>query len=153
MMKPIPRSLLIHTAAVVAEKTDRWGEISETSTETLKYVRIEPTESYTSDKQNNRVKVDAVMYYDCRNSSPSNFKFVPGAKVIFPKAVLLAFGGVCPVTSAIGTVFLIDLLNSFPYRGLWLAGIQFIVNGNLPRPGCCPPTFQRISTFIFADLF
>ena len=36
MMKPIPRSLLIHTAAVVAEKTDRWGEISETSTETLK---------------------------------------------------------------------------------------------------------------------
>ena len=62
MMKPIPRSLLIHTAAVVAEKTDRWGEISETSTETLKYVRIEPTESYTSDKQNNQVKVDAVMY-------------------------------------------------------------------------------------------
>ena len=60
MMKPIPRSLLIHTAAVVAEKTDRWGEISETSTETLKYVRIEPTESYTSDKQNNQVKVDAV---------------------------------------------------------------------------------------------
>ena len=70
-----------------------------------------------------------------------------------PKAVLLSFGGVGPVTSAIGTVFLIDLLNSFPYRGLWLAGIQFIVNGNLPRPGCCPPTFQRISIFIFADLF
>lgn len=85
MMKPIPRSLLIHTAAVVAEKTDRWGEISETSTETLNYVRIEPTESYTSDKQNNQVKVDAVMYYDCRNSKPPNFRFVPGAKVIFEK--------------------------------------------------------------------
>lgn len=63
MMKPIPRRLLIHTAAVVIEKTDRWGEISETSTKTLKYVRIEPTESYTSDKQNNQVSVTYLM--DC----------------------------------------------------------------------------------------
>ena len=85
MMKPIPRSLLIHTAAVVAEKTDRWGEISETSSQTLKYIRIEPTESYTSDKQNSQIKVDAVMYYDCHNSLPKDFRFMPGAKVIFEK--------------------------------------------------------------------
>ena len=77
----------------------------------------------------------------------------PGAKVVFPKAILFAFGGVCPVTSAIGTVFLIDLLNGFPHRGFWLAGVLGAVNGNLPRPGCCPPIFQRISVFIFADLF
>ena len=73
----------------------------------------------------------------------------PGAKVIFPKAVLLAFGGVCPVTSAIGTVFLIDLLNRFPYRGLWLAGVLGAVNGCLPRLDCLTLCFERRSEFIF----
>ena len=73
----------------------------------------------------------------------------PGAKVVFPEAVLLAFGSVCPVTSAISTVFLIDLLNSFPYRGLWLAGVLGAVNSRLPRLDCLTLCFEGCSEFIF----
>ena len=72
----------------------------------------------------------------------------PGAKVVFPEAVLLAFGSVCPVTSAISTVFLIDLLNSFPYRGLWLAGVLGAVNSRLPRLDCFTLCLERSAKFI-----
>ena len=83
MMRPIPRKLLIHTADVVTETTDRWGEVTGTNTVTMSLVRIEPSSSITIDKQNSQIKVDAVMYYDCRLSQPADFKFVLGAKVVF----------------------------------------------------------------------
>lgn len=83
MMRPIPRKLLINTADVVTETTDRWGEVTGENKVTLNLVRIEPSSSITVDKQNSQIKVDAVMYYDCRLSQPADFKFVLGAKVVF----------------------------------------------------------------------
>ena len=58
-------------------------------------------------------------------------------------------------TPAIGTVFLIDLLNRFPYRGLWLAGVLGAVNGRLPRLDCFTLCLERSTKFIlcFPNLF
>ena len=69
--------------------------------------------------------------------------------MVIPQAVLLADGVVGPITTARVTVFLIDLLNGFPYRGFGLAGIMGVVNGDLTRFHCFPLCFEGRIKFIF----
>lgn len=74
-IKPIPRSLLIHdvTWHVILEK-DRWGKASLDQGEKVSHVRLEPTERIIRDKNNAEIQLDALMFYDCRNSSPRGLK-------------------------------------------------------------------------------
>ena len=75
-MRPIPKSLLIHTAqlqGIVGKNS--WGKETVTDPVDLKYIRLEPSTKYIRDKQNNEIQLAAVLFYDCHNSQPKNQEF------------------------------------------------------------------------------
>ena len=78
-MRPIPKSLLIHSAQLqgVSEKNS-WGKETLTDPVDLKYIRLEPSTKYVRDKQNNEIQLAAVLIYDCHNSRPKGQTFHDG---------------------------------------------------------------------------
>ena len=77
-MKPIPRKLLIHKASAITEGSDPdsvfENKVAETSVP-LSYVRVEPSSALTVSKQNEQVKLSAVLIFDCKNSRPKGYDF------------------------------------------------------------------------------
>lgn len=75
MMKAIPKKLLIHDAVLKREKKSEWGSGAlETVTE-LSRIRIEPSSRITRDKNNVEYQLTAILFFDCKNSRPSNQEF------------------------------------------------------------------------------
>lgn len=83
-MKPIPKSLLIHSAAAIAEsEPDMWGSKTEDSRTELEFVRIKPSSALKLDSRNEQIQLSAVLFYDCRNSKPPGFDFSHAKKILF----------------------------------------------------------------------
>lgn len=83
-MKPIPKSLLIHSAELKAVSTDNSWQDEETKTiANLKYVRIEPSSKLITAKDNRQVTLTVTLLFDCRNSRPADVKFKQGQKIIW----------------------------------------------------------------------
>lgn len=81
---PIPKTLLIHTVTVIEnENTNIWGKTAITNQTVLSNVRVEPYSALTVDNQNNQIKLSAVLIYDCKNSTPSDFEFTHTQKINF----------------------------------------------------------------------
>lgn len=75
-MKPIPKSLLIHTAeAITHGETDMWNEQTENCRTKISFVRLEPSSALKLNSQNEQIQLNAVLIFDCRNSRPRNFDF------------------------------------------------------------------------------
>ena len=75
-MKPIPKKLLIHTAAAIEKgEPDMWGKCEDVERTELSFVRVEPSSSLRISKDNNQVQLAAVLFYDCRNSQPAGYDF------------------------------------------------------------------------------
>lgn len=75
-MRPIPKSMLIHSGTIAGvTETDRWGNETTSTPVDLKYIRIEPTKAIVRDKQNNEVQLSNLMFYDCKNSLPKGATF------------------------------------------------------------------------------
>ncbi len=75
MMRAIPKKLLIHDAVLKREKKSEWGSGAlETVTE-LSRIRIEPSSRITRDKNNVEYQLTAILFFDCKNSWPSNQEF------------------------------------------------------------------------------
>lgn len=83
MTKPIPKSLLIHSAVLYKVSEDNWqGEKRDPIAE-LSHVRIEPCTKLVADKENRSVEISAVLFYDCCNSRPKAVEFAEGQRVDF----------------------------------------------------------------------
>ena len=72
-MKPISKKLLIHTVTLYKKiSTDKWGSEKLDTGQTLSNIRIEPSKQIIRDKNNAEVQLAATLFYDCRNSRPSD---------------------------------------------------------------------------------
>lgn len=83
VIKPLPISLLVHTCEIKSKQKDRWGAVTNESSTQLTHIRIEPKADIVYAKDNEQIKPEATLYYDCRLSAPIDFKFKLGDKVIF----------------------------------------------------------------------
>ncbi len=94
MILPIPKNLLIHSAELVTGYfADKWGRASESERQKLEHIRIVPCSKMVSDSSGISVRLSAVLFFDCKNSSPDvtfalkndeiNGKKVDIQKVIF----------------------------------------------------------------------
>lgn len=97
MIPPIPKRLLIHSAELITEfSADKWGTPQNSDTVRLEHVRIEPSAKYVIGGNGETVQLAAVLFFDCRNSSPADVSFalkddtVNGGTVVLQK---VSFGG------------------------------------------------------------
>lgn len=75
-MKPIPKRLLIHSVTAAAKTNeDKWGTKTLNSPVTLSYVRVDPSRSLVTSKDNRQLQLSAVLFYDCKNSIPKSHSF------------------------------------------------------------------------------
>lgn len=71
-MKPIPKSILIHSATLTKSVIENaWGNKSGGNVTQLKNVRFEPTSKLAVTKDNKQVQLSAIMFYDIKNSTPA----------------------------------------------------------------------------------
>lgn len=83
MVRPIPRRVLPHEAALIRQTADPWGGIvSETET-ALGYVRFEPLTEKDVNLLQGLERVSGKLFWDCTNSTPAGTVFSPGDKVRF----------------------------------------------------------------------
>ena len=86
-MMPIPKRMLPHEVTYQKRgKTDRWGNSEETIGTKIKYVKVEPTTKIVRDKNNAEVKLSAMLFYDCKNSSPKGVSFARDDIIVFQGA-------------------------------------------------------------------
>ena len=69
-MRPIPKSILIHSAVLVTEYSpDLWGKSTESSAAPLDNVRIDPCRTTMTDSRSQTITLSANLFFDCANSS------------------------------------------------------------------------------------
>lgn len=97
MIPPIPKKLLIHSAELITEfSPDKWGKATEREAAKLEHVRIDPSEKNVIGENGETLRLSAVLFFDCRNSSPQNIKFALKDDVVGGKTVVaqkVSFGG------------------------------------------------------------
>lgn len=75
-MKPIPKSLLIHTVRRYSKTDeDKWGKGIESLENEICFARFEPSSKIIRTTNNAEVQLSATLIYDCRNSRPKNIQF------------------------------------------------------------------------------
>lgn len=98
MIRPIPKKLLIHSAELITEfSPDKWGKPRESERVQLKNVRIEPSakhiiggsDRYVHVSKGEIVQLAAVLFFDCRNSSPGDVAFALKDDLVNEKSVLI----------------------------------------------------------------
>lgn len=83
-MRPIPKSLLIHTATYAREASaKRWTEAVLTNRQELQFVRMEKAEKMVRDKNNAEIQTAAILFYDCKNSLPKEMEFAVDDIILF----------------------------------------------------------------------
>lgn len=85
-MKPIPRALLIHSAALYNVAEGTWQDEEKTLVAQLEHVRVEPCAKLITTADNRSVTITATLFYDCRNSTPKA-DFAVGQRVKFGGAL------------------------------------------------------------------
>lgn len=97
MIPPIPKRLLIHSAELITEfSADKWGTPQKSETVQLEHVRIEPSAKYVIGGNGETVQLAAVLFFDCRNSSPADVTFALKDDTVNDRTVVLqkvSFGG------------------------------------------------------------
>lgn len=81
-MRPIPRSLLIHSAVLYEARENSWQEQELVEMAKLTHIRVEPASKMIITSDNRSVTLSATLFYDCRNSAPE-VEFKPGYIVEF----------------------------------------------------------------------
>ena len=85
-MKPIPRALLIHSAALYDVAEGAWQDEEKTLVAQLEHVRVEPCTRLITTADNRSVTITATLFYDCRSSTPK-VDFAAGQRVEFGGAM------------------------------------------------------------------
>ena len=81
-MRPIPRTMLLHTATLVQASEGAYGCETLTPIAELTRVRVEPSESALITDEDTQAKHTALLLYDARQSRPKNVAFAPGQRVL-----------------------------------------------------------------------
>ena len=81
-MRPIPRSLLIHSAKLYEARENSWQEQELVELAELTHIRVEPASKMIITSDNRSVTLSATLFYDCRNSARV-VEFKPGYIVEF----------------------------------------------------------------------
>lgn len=82
-MRPIPRSLLIHSGELLTPSgEDIYGKPSFSSTN-LANIRIEPTSKIIQTKDNKSVQLSSILFFDCMNSIPKDTVFFEEQTLVF----------------------------------------------------------------------
>ena len=76
-MRPIPRSLLIHSAKLYEARENSWQEQELVELAELTHIRVEPASKMIITSDNRSVTLSATLFYDCRNSA-RGVEFKPG---------------------------------------------------------------------------
>ncbi len=72
MVPQIPKKLLIHSAELITRfEPDKWGSPVWEEAAMLNNVRIEYCSKNISDNTGMTISLPAVLFYDCKNSSPA----------------------------------------------------------------------------------
>lgn len=74
-MRAIPKALLIHNARLLQEIPGKWGAEGLQPRAELKHIRIETSRKIVRDKNNAEQQLSAILFFDCRNSSPRGLEF------------------------------------------------------------------------------
>lgn len=83
-IRAIPKKLLIHSVVLYQNvEKDRWGKENPGEGMFVEKVRLEPTSKVIRDKNNAEVQLAAVMFYDCKNSSPKELSFKTDEIIVF----------------------------------------------------------------------
>ena len=82
-MRPIPRAMLPHSAALMQPTADAFAAEVLAPIATLTRVRVETLASETLTEEETRVTQTALLLYDLRNSCPRGTAFAPGQRVAF----------------------------------------------------------------------
>lgn len=82
-MKPIPKSILTHSATLTEVVQDEWQKETERTIAQLQHIRVEETESHSYDKDNRQNSLSAVLFFDCHNSRPVNVSFSEDQRIHF----------------------------------------------------------------------
>ena len=84
----IPKKLLIHSAGLITKfDADKWGNSSSKEIILLKFVRIEPCVKMIADSNGNTIRLSAVLFFDCKNSSPKEIKFALKSDILDGRTV------------------------------------------------------------------
>ena len=81
-MRPIPRSLLIHSAKLYEARENSWQEQELVELAELTHISVEPASKMIITSDNRSVTLSATLFYDCRNSA-RGVEFKPGYIVEF----------------------------------------------------------------------
>lgn len=74
-MRAIPKVLLIHSARLLQAIQGEWGAEGLQPIAELEYICIEPSSKVVRDKNNAEQQLSAILFFDCRNSSPRGLEF------------------------------------------------------------------------------
>ena len=82
-MRPIPRSLLIHTATLEEAERDAYGDATYTTLATLSMVRVEPVTRQVLTGTDTQTQLTLLLMVDAKNSSPQaeNLRIATGQHV------------------------------------------------------------------------
>ena len=84
MARQIPKKLLQHSVVHRSgPTTDEWQNPTFTDVKTVKNVRVDPSSAVKKTKDNQEKVLAALMFYDCRNSSPREVTFAEGDQIEF----------------------------------------------------------------------
>lgn len=82
-MKPIPRSWLIHSAALQQAAKDANQNLTYTTIANLTHVRMEPSARQVVTANGAQKQLTMTMFFDARNSAPAGMAFEVGKYVLF----------------------------------------------------------------------
>ena len=74
-MRAIPKKLLIHKGELLEEAKGDWGPADPIHLANLEKIRVESSNKIISDKNNVELRLEALMFFDCKNSRPSGQTF------------------------------------------------------------------------------
>lgn len=83
-MRPIPKTILIHNATIKTPTgKDRWGAETFTEPVPMKCIRIDPSSKRVQNKDTQELQLKALLFYDCKNSTPRELTFAQGQVITF----------------------------------------------------------------------
>lgn len=84
----IPTRLLIHSVVLSDEQLDDWGYATAINSVQIGRVRVEPYDTFKSSvNKNTEEELKAVLFYDCKNSTPRDVVFRLKQRVEFDDVI------------------------------------------------------------------
>lgn len=82
-MRPIQKSLLIHSATLKTEVKDDWGKVESSTDTNLTYIRYEQSDKMVQTPTNQEEQLTGLIFYDIRHSRPRNVVFSEDMNIVF----------------------------------------------------------------------